>query len=143
MLRTLTSAAGNDALPPLLWAKRSHEVVRPPDLETEDLLQVFSLQPYLVPQFGTQIRRIHERRFFQNIVYFRGQDETEVIRRLGGKQGVFWDARIVDRLWRMRGIFQDCRRRHGLRVVVESKPGQKKNVSESASPNVGSDFAGF
>ena len=46
-----TSTASDDASPSLLLAQVCHEVVRPPDLEAEYLLEVFALQPDLVAQF--------------------------------------------------------------------------------------------
>lgn len=47
-IRTLTRAACYDSFPSLLFCEARHKIVGTPNLEAEDFLEVFSLQPYLV-----------------------------------------------------------------------------------------------
>lgn len=49
--RTLTGTASDDALPSLLLRQIRHEIESTAYLEAEDLLEVFSLQPYLIAEF--------------------------------------------------------------------------------------------
>jgi len=43
-----TSTASDDTSPALLLAQVCHEIIRPPDLKAEHLLEVLTLQPDLV-----------------------------------------------------------------------------------------------
>lgn len=75
----LTGTARNDALPPLLLRQTRHEIIRPPDLEAEHLLQIFSLQVHLVPELRAEVRRMDERGLGEDVVHFGGEDEAEVV----------------------------------------------------------------
>lgn len=75
----LTSAASDDTLPSVARGYVGHEVVGTPDLEAEDGLKVFTLEPYLISKPCAEIRGKDERGFVEDLVYLGGQDQSEVI----------------------------------------------------------------
>ena len=116
---SLTSAAGDDTLPPLLSRQRSHGVVRAANFEAEYLVEVLALEPYLVPKPRTETRAVHERGLLQDLVYFGCEYELEIVG-LAIRQemvcGKAWVLGIGDALWRV-GCVLDCRRgRHRIRL---------------------------
>ena len=69
-LRTLTGAASDHSFPAFVLVQARHEIVGSTDFETEDFLQILSLEPYLTPQPSAQERRKNERSFLEDLVDF-------------------------------------------------------------------------
>lgn len=69
-VRTLTSTACDDTLPPVFFADVGHEVVGTANLETENLLQVFAFKPYVISEFCAKIRCVDEGSLFEYLVDF-------------------------------------------------------------------------
>lgn len=63
IVRTLTSATCNDTLPTFLLRQARHKVIRPSNFKAENFLQVLSLEPYLIPEFRTEVGSKNERCF--------------------------------------------------------------------------------
>jgi hypothetical protein len=74
-----TGAAGNDALPAVLDGEIGHKVVRAPDFEGKDIVEVLALEPYFVAQTRAQIAGLDEGGLLDNLVHLRGQDEAKVV----------------------------------------------------------------
>ena len=80
----LTGATSDDAFPPLLLGKAGHKVVRAANFEAEDLLEILALEIDLVSKFCAEIRGMHKRCLFKDLVDLGSQDKAEIVRGLCG-----------------------------------------------------------
>lgn len=66
----LTGTAGYNTLPPFVLRKIRHEIVCSSDLETENLMDVFTFKVDLIAQFRAQILGEDQRCLFDDVVDF-------------------------------------------------------------------------
>jgi len=103
--RTLTGAASDYALPPLLLCETGHEVVSAPDLEAEDLLEILALEPDLVAELCAEIGGEDEGCLLENVIDFCGENETQIVWRLRWQKAMRRESWIQWRR-RIRGVFE-------------------------------------
>ena len=78
-VRTLTSAACDDAFPSLVICEACHIVIGTSNLEAKHLLKILALEPDLIPEPGAQIGREYEGGLFEDFIDLGCQDETQIV----------------------------------------------------------------
>ena len=63
-----TSTACDDTLPSIFFADVCHKVVGTANFETEDFLEVFAFEPYLITKFCAEIWGVDEGGLFEYLV---------------------------------------------------------------------------
>lgn len=78
-MNLLTGRYGNHALPPLLLTQMRHLVVRAPQLEAKDRLQVLPLEQDAAFQPCAKVLGMMQRRLLDCFVHPRREDELHVL----------------------------------------------------------------
>jgi hypothetical protein len=83
IIRKRTGAASYYAPPAVLVGKVCHKVVRAPDFERKDIVQVFAFQPDFIAQTRAQVAGFNQWGFLYNFINLGGEDETQIVRAFG------------------------------------------------------------
>jgi hypothetical protein len=106
-----TSAARNHALPPVLGVQVCHLVVRAPQLEAEDRLQVLALEQHIALEPVAQVGCVCEGRLLDDFVDAGGEDEAQVVGVAIGQQKGLWHDTVEFRPRRRAGVRRVFRQR--------------------------------